>query len=723
MAFKLPKLQIFSGADAKSRIFLLFAGVVGFSLLVYLAVKFFGGPETATGGAAVAKAPSGLVSVPGGELTPQYARAVELASEERSKRGMEERSAAVPTLMNVSNTGGNQGNCTVLCPGDDKANVADDLAQLVAEGKMSAEEQNALLDLAAKKVSVDEYAAALAALVKAGKLTPEQARLLLEKYKKQHANALLAESAKFMDNLIKSGELPLSVANELLELQKNNATPEEYADKLDCLVKEGKITKETSAKLLAQYTQQKVKDNAAKGVVGLNQMAGAGQVTGDVARALLDLQAKKVPLDEYNAVLKRFVSEGKMTPATADKLLDMYREQRTGVASTCSTGIMGGLLSKGGKATELANRLLNLQANNAPLAAYAEELKRAVAAGLLTPDEAKLLYQEYQAKLVVPVGGVIPTAETTVPAFAELQQRLNEANAKQGAENVEQFNAPPPPPQQAGPRPPTPEELQERARQAQEKQQRLNQLIGAMSGQAQNLLTSWQPPTMVHRDGSPPEKEKSATGAGSGTEKAGGGKEGEKVAGPPLIKAGTILFGVLDTAVDSDYPDTPVMVTIIEGKFKDAKLIGKLSLAPNGDKVSLNFTLMDMEDWISAKTVSAFAIDPDTAKTVMASEVDNHYLERYGYIMATSFLTGYSKAITNEGTSTTGIFGTSTNTPALSPGNKLAVGLGQIGTSLAQDATKKINRPPTVKVVAGVGLGILFTSEVTSSDSKMANSP
>ncbi len=712
MAFKLPKFQIFSGADAKSRMFLLFAGVVGFTLLVYLAVKFFGGPETAAGGAAVAKAPSGLVSVPGSELTPQYARAVEAASEERSKRGMEERSAAVPTLMNVSNNGANQGNCTVLCPGDEKANVADDLTQMVAEGKMSAEDQTALLDLAAKNISPEEYAAALAALVKAGKLTPEQARLLLDKYRKQHANALLAESAKYMDGLIKPGDLSLSDANDLLALQKDHGTPEEYAEKLDCLVKEGKISKEVSAKLLAQYSQQQLKENAAKTTVALNQMGASGQLTPDVAKLLSDLQAKKVSLDEYNAALKRLVAEGKMTPATADKLLDLYREQRTGVPSNCSTGIMGGLLSKAGKSHDLANRLLNLQANNASLANYAEELKHGVEAGLLTPDDAKILYQEYQAKLAVPVGGVIPTTEVTVPAFAELQQRLNESNAKQGAQNLDQFNvAPPAQPEPAGPRPPTPEELQAKAREADERQQRINQMIAAMSGQAQSLLTAWQPPVMVHKDGSPPEKEKTSTGAGSGSEKA-GGKESEKVTGPPLIKAGTILFGVLDTAVDSDYPDTPVMVTIIEGKYKDAKLIGKLTLAPNGDKVSLNFNLMDMDDWISAKTVSAFAIDPDTAKTAIASEVDNHYLERYGYIMATSFLTGYSKAITNQGTSTTGIFGTSTNTPALSPGNKLAVGVGQIGTSLAQDAQKKINRPPTVKVVAGVGLGILFTTEV-----------
>ncbi len=704
MALKLPKLKIFSGADAKSRIFFLFAGVVGFGVLVYLAVKFFSGPETATGGTAVARAPSGLVSVPGSELTPQYARAVEQASAERAKRGMEERTAAVPTLMNVP---GNKGDCTVLCPGDEQANVADDLARLVADGKMSVDDQNALLDLAAKNVPVEAYDAALNALIKAGKLTPEAARLLLDKYKKQHANALLTESAKFMDALIKSGDLPLSVANELLEMQKNGATLEEYAEKLNCLVKEGKITKEVAAKLLAQYAQQLLKKSLETGSVALKQMAGSGQVSADVLNTLADLQIKKVPLDEYNTALKRFVADGKMTPATADKLLDMYREQRTGVASSCSTGIMGNLLAKGGRSSDLANRLLNLQANNATLANYADELKRAVEAGLLTPDEAKILYQEYQAKLAVPVGGVLPTAEVNVPEFAALQQRLNESAATEGAKTLEEFKAAPPP---TGPKPPSPEELQEKARQSEDRQKRINDMIAAMSGQAQNLLTAWQAPVMVHKDGSPPEKEKSGTSIETTTTTTKTGK-GEK--GPPIIKAGTILFGVLDTAVNSDYPDTPVMVTIIEGKFKNAKLIGKLSLAPNGDKVSLNFNLMDMEDWTSAKTVSAYAIDPDTARTVMASEVDRHYIERFGYIMATSFMQGYSQAITNQGTSTTGIFGTSTNTPALSPGNKLAVGLGQIGTALAQDAQQKVNRPPTVQVVAGVGLGILFAAEVT----------
>lgn len=698
MALKLPNIK-FSGFDAKSRIFLLFAGVVGISLLVYLVVRFFGGGEPTTGAARVAGAPGGLVSVPGSEVTQQYRRAIELASEQRAQMGMQARGAAVPTLVNVSRE---QGDCTVMCPGDEAANVADDIARLISQGKITQQDADMLLDLAAKKVSVDEYAAALDALVKSGKLTPEQARLLLEKYKKQHANVALSASAQAMDAMIKTGELPLSVANELLELQKRKLTPEDYAAELDRLVKEGKLSPEAAAKLLAQYTQQGAAECAKYRLLMLNTMASSGEITSDVAKKLTELQNKTIPLNQYSAELDKLVADKKMTPAAGAKLFEDYRKP-------CATGntIFNKLLAKGGASAAFANQLMELQGNNVSLKDYADTLKKAVEAGLVTPEEATSLYQLYQAKLAAPATGVAPTADTTVPAFAELQKRIKD----QAPATAPEFKAPTA--GAAGPitTGPTAEELKAQAMMSQEKQKQMEVMMAAMSGQAQSLIAAWQPAVMVHRDGVPPEKPKSGSGNGLDGE----GTAAEKAAakkGPAMIKAGSIFFAVLDTAVDSDYPDTPVMATIIEGKFKGAKLLGKLSLAPNGQKVSLNFNLMDMEGWDSAKTVSAFAIDPDSAKTVMASEVDNHYLSRYGYTMATAFLQGYSTAITNEGTTFTGSIGTTTSTPALSPTNKIAVGLGQIGTSLASDAAKKIDRPPTVKVTSGVGLGILFAAEV-----------
>ena len=165
--------------------------------------------------------------------------------------------------------------------------------------------------------------------------------------------------------------------------------------------------------------------------------------------------------------------------------------------------------------------------------------------------------------------------------------------------------------------------------------------------------------------------------------------------------------------MDSDYPDTPVMATIVQGPYKGAKLLGKLSLAQGKDKVSLNFTSMDMEAWPQTKDISAFAIDPDTARTVLASNVDYHYMKRYGAMMAAAFVQGYSSAITQAGTSTTGIFGTSTSHPELSPTDKIAVGIGQVGTTMGQAISSYINTPTTVKVNSGVGIGILFASAVT----------
>lgn len=248
------------------------------------------------------------------------------------------------------------------------------------------------------------------------------------------------------------------------------------------------------------------------------------------------------------------------------------------------------------------------------------------------------------------------------------------------------------------------------------RKQRIDQLQQAMSSQAQNLINAWQPPVMVHREGSPAEKAKGE--GGTTTVTVPGGKETTTVTTTtavkkPLIKAGTILFATLDTAVNSDYPDTPVMATIIQGPLKGARLLGKLALAQGMDKVSLNFNLMDKDDWPTTKTINAFAIDPDTARTVMASSVDYHYFKKYGAIMATSFLTGFANAISQSGSTTTnGIFGPTTTHPVLSTSNKIFEGLGQVGTTIGNSISNYINTPTTVKVNSGVGLGILFMSEV-----------
>ena len=115
----------------------------------------------------------------------------------------------------------------------------------------------------------------------------------------------------------------------------------------------------------------------------------------------------------------------------------------------------------------------------------------------------------------------------------------------------------------------------------------------------------------------------------------------------PMIKSGTVLFAVLDTAVNSDNLNSLVGATIAEGKYKGAKLNGKLTTIKNEseqlNRFNLNFTAMKINGWPKTINIIAYAIDPDTARTVLASKVDYNYLQRYKTILAASFLQSYTK--------------------------------------------------------------------------------
>lgn len=755
---KLPKFEFFGKLGARSRIAVLAGGVVGVLLLVYISTKLLTGGEETTGPTRVASAPSGLQSVPGGQLLPEYQKALEQANVQRAEQAELTGTAAVPTLINIGQQGTPGNECNIICS-DEAANVKYSLGDWVKQGKVLLEVSDQLQKMADANVPESEYANLLDQLVQQGKLTPEQARELLDRYKKQHANALLQDSAKAMDAMIKSGQLSIDGANELLLLQKNKASPAEYANKLDDMVKKGKISPQVAQQLLAQYTQQRLDEVTKISIATLRQMAKTGQMTPDVEKTLIDLENKHVSVTDYSTTLSQLVTAGKLTPIVSKKVLEEYLWQKSMVGPSSS---LDELIKKAEKAAfeeindllttgkispdtanqlrdminrnipfkdfqdaiavlvqqqkltpdiaklkiadyqlvkglrDMAQRLSALQGSNGSSTAYLDELKRAVQAGLLTPEEAARLMREYQALS----GAGQPTGVVAgggTEEFAKLQQSVQQGGGISAPVVSDQFS-------QA--------QTEAEAETAEAQRQRLETLMAAMSSQAGQLINTWQPVPMLHREGSP------ALAKASVSLDGGRGRGGSRAPKETIIKAGTILFGVLDTGVNSDYPDTPVMVTIVDGKYKHAKLLGKLAVAKNVvgqmDKVTLSFNLMNMDAWTSSRTVSAFAIDPDTARTALASNVNYHYFLRYGAIMATSFLQGYASAITTSGsTTTTGIFGTSTVHPELSPGQKLATALGQVGTTLGSTVQNYANIPPTVKVDSGVGLGILFMSDVT----------
>lgn len=762
MALDFSRFNFLRKLDARARVFFLLAGFFAVIVIIYLSSRFLFGGGSTTGPSRVAAAPGGLESVQGGTLTPEYQRALMQANTQAAEQARMSGTSAVPTLINIGQQP-NAANC-IICS-DELTNVKPTLDDWVKQGRMTPELAAYLQQLADKNVAEEEYGAALNDLIKQGKMTPEQARLLLEQYKKQHANRMLQDSAKVMDGMMRSGKLPVDVANALLEAQKRKVSPSDYAGMLQGLVRQGKISPSVAAQLLAQYTQQRAREIIQQSIAILRQMLQGGQLTADVEKEIEELEMRMVPVDVFMSAIEKFVTAGKMTPAVAKTVIDEYKDQKAQIgpiesindllkraeeaayqeisdllkakkitqdtANTLASMIQRDVSLEEFIATvnqlvtqkkltpeiaklkiadyqlikglrEMAKVLAELQGNNASPGAYGDALKRFVQAGIITPAQAAELMQEY---LALSSRAPLPTTGGGTDEFSRLQQRVQEGAA--GA-------APPPATEFAA------AETQAAELSTQDRLSRIQSLMAAMSGQAQQLIAAWQPPVMVHREGSP-EKEAVAKGGAAG---AAGGKSTTTtttttdMTAPPLIKSGTVIFAVLDTQANSDYPDSPVMATVVEGKYKGAKLLGKLvttkGVAGQMDRIALNFTLMNMDVWPRSKTITAYGIDPDTARTVMASDVNYHYLKRFGAVMATSFLQGYASALTTSGsTSTTGIFGTSSTYPQLDPRSKFLVGLGQVGQTLGNTTQNWVNIPPTVRVDPGVGLGILFMSDVS----------
>jgi type IV secretory pathway VirB10-like protein len=117
-------------------------------------------------------------------------------------------------------------------------------------------------------------------------------------------------------------------------------------------------------------------------------------------------------------------------------------------------------------------------------------------------------------------------------------------------------------------------------------------------------------------------------------------------------------------------------------------------------------------------SITGIALDPDTARTALASDVDHHYLLRYGTLFASAFLQGYAKVITSMGTTqTTAANGlaTTTVTPQLSTRQQIFAALGQVGQNFGQAFAGYFNLPNTITVDSGTSIGLLILTDVTAS--------
>ncbi len=256
--------------------------------------------------------------------------------------------------------------------------------------------------------------------------------------------------------------------------------------------------------------------------------------------------------------------------------------------------------------------------------------------------------------------------------------------------------------------------LQQQAAQVSDQQtaQDISQRNSQMSRQANALIGAWHTTsTQRYTVGSPPKTDQekaSQTGAAGGAQ----GAAGEAGGRPAMIKAGDIMFAVLDTAVNSDEPG-PVLAHIVTGPYKGAKLIGSIRRPANAKRVILSFNVMSWPNYPHTIRINAVAMDQNTARIALSSHTNNHYLLRYGSLFASSFLEGVGDAIRTEATRVE-LNATSTTFQGknLNGGEIAMIGGGKLGQRWGQQIAPIFNKPPTVKVYSGTGIGIFFSSDV-----------
>jgi intracellular multiplication protein IcmE len=252
-------------------------------------------------------------------------------------------------------------------------------------------------------------------------------------------------------------------------------------------------------------------------------------------------------------------------------------------------------------------------------------------------------------------------------------------------------------------------------------QQNIQQRSGEMASAAGEALQSWaRVATQIYvggaEKGALPEGASVIPGAhGPGGPPQPGLMEGEE--SRAIIKTGDILFAVIDTTVNSDEP-SPILATVVSGRFKGAKLIGSFTLPNRAKKVVISFNTMSVPGAPKSTSINAFAIDANTARTALSSRVNNHYLLRYGSLFASSFLEGFGNALMATDTIVTvgGTGGGGTVTIQQGIGRSTltnaVIGLATLGRSWGQAAQQLFNTPPTIEVCSGTAIGVLFTQDL-----------
>lgn len=171
-----------------------------------------------------------------------------------------------------------------------------------------------------------------------------------------------------------------------------------------------------------------------------------------------------------------------------------------------------------------------------------------------------------------------------------------------------------------------------------------------------------------------------------------------------LFEVGEVLYAMNTISINSDVPG-PVMIELVSGRLRGGKFLG--SFVRHNKFLLLKFTAFSYQG--KTYPVEGLAVDPNTSGVAVRSDVDSHYIERWGGLVAASFLEGFAEAVSSSDLTTNSTdVGVIVEHPAYSSSDQMWIAAGKVGERLAEPMLQNFYRPPTVYLEPGTEMGILI---------------
>lgn len=188
------------------------------------------------------------------------------------------------------------------------------------------------------------------------------------------------------------------------------------------------------------------------------------------------------------------------------------------------------------------------------------------------------------------------------------------------------------------------------------------------------------------------------------------------------IPPGTLIYAVNDLRLSSEGANQEARATVLSGQYRNWVAIGRFESKDETMVIKYSKLISSTGEVFE---INGYAVPPDTDTSVIG-DVDHHYIERWGGLIAASFLQGFGQATQLSGVSgyggigmgqITGAAGTAGGlvTPAYlsafpqyTLSQKAAIAAGVAGKQAGQVLQQNFNRKNTITLEAGEGVGIFI---------------